>query len=65
MEVATPTTTTTVTIVTLAATYVCTTQFHVISRHANNTMEQNEDCKVHWVNAKMESGTNKPDKLVI
>lgn len=65
MELATPATTTTVTIVTLTATYVCTAQFHVISRHANSTVEQNEDRRVHWVDAKMESGTNKPDQLVI
>lgn len=65
MERATPTTTTTVTIVTLAATYVCTTQFHIISRHANNAVTQNENYRVQWVEAQMESGSNKPDQLVI
>lgn len=65
MELAAPTTVTTVTIVTLTATYVCTTKFHVISRYANNTVEQNEDHRVRWVEAKMESGPNKPDQLVI
>lgn len=61
---ASSTTVTTVTVVTLAATYVCTPQFRVISRHAHNSMEQNRDYAVKWAEAKTEVGSHKPDKLV-
>ena len=57
--------TTAVTMVTLTATYVCTTQFHVISRHAHTGgVERNRDCAVKWVEAKTEVGQCKPDQLV-
>lgn len=59
-----PETSTTVTIVTLSATYVCTTQFHVISRQPHTDMEQESDCVVKRVEAKMEVGPHKPPQLV-
>ena len=59
-----PETSTTVTVVTLYATYMCTTQFHVISRHAHTGMGQDRDCTVRWVEAKIEVGPHEPDQLV-
>ena len=56
--------TTIVTIVTLSATYVFTTQFRVISRCAHIGMEQNRDCTEKWVEARLEVGSNKPEQLV-
>ena len=56
--------TATVTLVTLSATYVCTPQFHVISRQPHTDMEQ--DLETHWtVLPKMEIGPNKPDQIVM
>lgn len=61
--------TTTVTLVTLSATYVCTIQFNVISRHAHTGIEQNRDTghEKRWEVslAKMEDGPYKPDQLVM
>ena len=54
----------TVTIVTTAATYVCTAQLKVLSRHLHQREEKLRPDTATWTQAKMEVGPSKPDKLV-
>ena len=55
----------TVTIVTMAATYVCTAQLQVLSRHPHQREEEKlRPDTATWTQAKMEVGPSKPDKLV-
>ena len=55
----------TVTIVTMAATYVCTAQLKVLSRHPHQRVEKESSSDTAtWTQAKMEVGPSKPDKLV-
>ena len=54
----------TITLVTLSATYVCTTQFQVISRQPHTDTEQ-DDQNSTVITPKDEVGPNKPEQLVI
>ena len=58
--------TTTITLVTLSATYVCTPQFQVISRQPHiDTEQDDQDGSSSWIIPEMEVGPNKPEQIVM